>query len=71
VISRVLVIALALGVAVYRYSQGAWVEGTGLASLAAGLVVLRLAPSRPAIRPLAYIAFVVTAIAMGVVLFRR
>lgn len=70
-ISRYLVIALAVGASVYRYSQGAWVEGTGLASLAAGLVILRLAPARPQIRPLAYVAFLVTAVAMGVVLFRR
>jgi hypothetical protein len=71
VISRVLVIALALGASVYRYWQGAWIEGTGLACLAIGLVILRIAPSRPEIRPLAYVAFLVTALAIGVVLFRR
>ena len=70
-ISRFLVIALALGVAVYRYSQGAWIEGTGLACLAAGLIVLRFAPPRSQIRKMAYAAFVVTAITVGVVLFRR
>ena len=70
-ISRFLVIALAFGASVYRFSQGAWVEGTGLACLAVGLTILRIAPARPAIRPLAYVAFVVTAIAMGVVIFRR
>ena len=70
-ISRYLVIALAIGASVYRYSQGAWIEGTGLACLGAGLIVLRFAPARPQIRPIAYVAFLVTAIAMGVVLFRR
>jgi hypothetical protein len=70
VISRYLVIALAFGASIYRYSQGAWVEGTGLACLAAGLLILRLATTRPEIRPLAYFAFVVTAIAIGVVLYR-
>lgn len=70
-ISRLLVIALAIGASAYRYMQGAWIEGTGLGCLAAGLLILRFAPSRPQIRPLAYVAFLVTAIAMGVVLFRR
>jgi len=71
VISRFLVIALAIGASVYRYMQGAWVEGTGLGCLAAGLIILRFAPLRPRIRPLAYVAFLVTAIAMGIVLYRR
>ena len=70
-ISRYLVIALAIGASAYRYTQGAWIEGTGLGCLAAGLIILRLAPARPQLRPLAYVAFVVTAIAMGVVLYRR
>ena len=69
-ISRYLVIALAIGVSAYRYMQGAWVEGTGLACLAAGLIILRLAPSQPKIRPLAYAAFLVTAIAIVIVLRR-
>jgi hypothetical protein len=71
VITRYLVIALALAAAVYRASQGAWVEAIGLAGLGAGLVVLKLAATRPALRPFAYGAFLVTAISIAVVLFRR
>jgi hypothetical protein len=44
VISRTLVIALALGAAVFRAAQGAWVEAGGLASLGVGLIVLAIAP---------------------------
>jgi Na+/phosphate symporter len=71
VISRYFVIALAFGAAVYRASQGAWVEATGLIGLGAGLVVLKLATTRPALRPLAYLAFLVTAAAITAVLLRQ
>jgi hypothetical protein len=70
-ISRYLVIALAFGVALYRASQGAWIESSGLFALGAGLVVLRLAETRPAIKPVAYGCFLGTAFAIGVVLLRR
>lgn len=69
-ISRYLVIALAIGVSAYRFAQGAWVEGTGLACLGAGLIILRFTPARSQIRRLAYVAFLVTAITIVVVLRR-
>jgi hypothetical protein len=70
VISRTLVIALALGAAVFRAAQGAWVEAGGLASLGAGLIVLALARHRPVLRPVAWIAFTLTGLSMIVVLLR-
>ncbi len=70
-VSRYLVIALAFGVALYRAWQGAWVESGGLFALGGGLVVLRLSATRPVIKPVAYACFVGTALAIGVVLFRR
>lgn len=68
--SRYLVIALALGAAVYRASQGAWIESIGLFGLGGGLVVLRLSATRPQLKPIAYLGFLVTALAMGAVLYR-
>ena len=69
-ISRYFVIGLAFAVAIYRMAQGAWVEAAGLVALGAGLVVLRLADRRPAMKPLAYACFLLTALAIGVVLIR-
>lgn len=54
-----------------RAAQGAWVEATGLASLTAGLVLLRLASTRPALKQVAYLAFLVTAVAIAVMLIRQ
>ena len=70
-ISRYLVIALAFGAAAYRLSQGAWVEAAGLVALGAGLVILKLAATRPRIKPVAYASFLITAVAIGVVLARK
>jgi hypothetical protein len=70
-ISRILVIVLAVGAAAYRLSQGAWVEASGLSALAAGLIALQLAPRRPFLKPLAWLAFGVTAAAMVVVFLRQ
>jgi len=70
VISRYLVIALALAAAVYRASQSAWVETGGLLSLGVGLIILSLAARRPALRPLAWLAFLVTAASMIAMLLR-
>jgi hypothetical protein len=70
VISRTLVIILAFGAAVYRAVQGAWIEAAGLASLGIGLVVLGASARRPAVRPLAWIAFLLTAASILVVLLR-
>ena len=70
-ISRYIVILLAAGAAVMRATQGAWVEAAGLASLTAGLVLLRFAPARPALKSIAYLAFLVTALAIVVMLIRQ
>ena len=69
-ISRYLVIALAAGAAAFRLSQAAWVEATGLGALAAGLIMLQLSTSKPGLRPVAWMAFLVTALAMVVVFIR-
>jgi hypothetical protein len=70
VISRYLVITLAVGAAAFRLSEGAWVETTGLAALAAGLIILQLSPRRPGLKPFAWVAFSVTAVTMIVVFVR-
>ncbi len=69
--SRYLVIALALGAGIFRVTQGAWIEALGLFGLGCGLIVLKLSATRPALRPLAYLGFLVTALAMGAVLYRN
>jgi hypothetical protein len=69
-ISRYLVIVLALGATAMRVGQQAWIEAVGLGALAAGLLVLHLAASRPVLKPLAWVAFSVTVIAMGIVFVR-
>lgn len=70
-ISRYLVILLAFVAAGIRASQAAWVEATGLAALGTGLVILKWAASRPALKPLAWAAFAVTALAISTVLIRQ
>ena len=50
--------------------QGAWLETAGLGALAAGLIVLQLARARPALKPLAWVAFAVTAGTMVAVWMR-
>jgi hypothetical protein len=70
VISRYLVIVLAVGATVMRVGQQAWIEAAGLAALAAGLIVLQLSARIPALRPLAWVAFSITAVSMGIVLVR-
>jgi hypothetical protein len=69
-ISRYLIIVLALGAALRRATQDAWVEAGGLFALAAGLIILQLAQRKPAIKPLAWVAFAMTAAAMVVVWVR-
>ena len=70
-ISRYLVIALALGAAVLQASRGAWIESIGLVGLASGLIALRLAPERPYLKRLALLGFLITAVAIGLVIVRR
>jgi len=71
VVSRFTVIALAFIAAVMRASQGAWIEATGLAGLGAGLVCLKFAKDRPALKPVAIALFVVTGLSIAVVLIRQ
>lgn len=68
-ISRPLVILLALGAAVYRFSTGAVLESGGLFALALGLVFLQLAPRRPALRTAAFACFAITAGIIGYVVY--
>ena len=70
-ISRSLVIVLAFLAAGMRASQGAWTETTGLAALGTGLVLLRVAETRPAFRTYAFTCFAVTAVAMVMVVARN
>jgi hypothetical protein len=53
-----------------RIGQHAWVEAAGLGALAGGLIALQLATRRPALRPLAWVAFSITLVAMGIVFVR-
>jgi Na+/phosphate symporter len=69
-ISRTFVIVLAFGAAAYRASQAAWVEAAGLVSLGAGLILLGMAARRPGLKPFAWLAFLLTAVSIGVVLLR-
>jgi hypothetical protein len=71
VISRLLVIALAFGAAVVKAMQGAWVEAIGLAGLGAGLSALRFVTNRSVARPVAWSCFLLTALAIGIVLIRQ
>ncbi len=70
-ISRYIVIVLAFVAASMRASQGAWVEAAGLACLGGGLVALKIGESRPALKRVAYLAFVLAAVSIAIVLLRR
>jgi hypothetical protein len=70
VISRFIVIALSFIVAAVQASRGAWIEAGGLICLGSGLVCLRLAPTRPALKTVAWVAFAGTAAAMVLVFLR-
>ena len=69
-ISRTLVIALALGAALYRATQAAWIEAAGLAGLGVGLILLTVSARRPALRWMAWFAFLFTAASVIAVLLR-
>ena len=66
-ISRYLVILLALVAAIFRAQQGEWVAAAGLAFLALGLAILKLSAQKPAIKPFAYVSFAVTILSMIIV----
>ena len=69
-LSRYIVIALAFIGAGYRATQGAWLEAVGLFGLGAGLTLLKFSRTRPVLRSLAYLAFIVTVLALGAMLYR-
>jgi hypothetical protein len=69
-ISRYLVIILALVAAMIRVQQGQWLAAAGLAFLALGLSILKLAATKPALKPFAYASFAITAVAMIIVIVR-
>lgn len=70
-ISRSLVILLAFLAAGMRAAQGAWIETTGLAALGVGLVLLRLAATRPVLKTYAWLCFATTAAAVVIVFTRQ
>jgi hypothetical protein len=71
VISRPLLIILALGAAGYRVTTGAYVEAAGLVSMALGLTFLHMAQTRPALKTAAIGCFVTTAGIIAYVLYRN
>lgn len=64
------VIVLALGMAAYRFATGAQLEALGLLGLGTGLIFLKAGETRPQLRQYAYLSFLVTAVVMGMVLYR-
>jgi hypothetical protein len=71
VVSRYFLIVLAIGVGIYRATQGAWLASGGLLAMGLGLVVLKLAERMPRLRPLAYICFLATVASIAVILVQR
>lgn len=65
-----LVVTLAIGLAVFRATQGAWIEAVGLAALGIGRLLLRVAQVKPAVRSLAWFCFGITALAVLLVATR-
>ena len=53
-----------------RGAQGAWTEAIGLAALGTGLLILKIAETRPALRQYAYLCFLFTAVSVVTALFR-
>jgi hypothetical protein len=70
VVSRLIVIVIALGAAAYRFATGFHFEAVGLLGLGTGLIFLKAGETRPQLRRYAYLSFLVTAAVMGTVLFR-
>lgn len=71
VISRPLIIILALAAAGYRVTTGAYLEAGGLVSMALGLTFLQMAQKKPAWKPAAIVCFTVTAGVIAYVLYRN
>jgi hypothetical protein len=71
VISRPLIIILALGAAGYRVTTGAYIEAAGLVFMAFGLTFLHMAQTRPKLKSVAMGCFLATAGVIGYVLYRN
>lgn len=72
-ISRPLIIILALGAAGYRVTTGAYLEASGLLAMALGLTFLQMASrasKRPALKLAAIACFTFTAGIIGFVIYR-
>jgi hypothetical protein len=69
-VSRVFVIVLALGAAVYRFASGAVPEAVGLIGLASGLLFLRAAERQPSLKRYAYLSFLMSALIIVYVIYR-
>jgi hypothetical protein len=70
-VSRIFVIVLALGAAVYRFTTGAILEAVGLLGLASGLIFLRAAERLPSMKRYAYLSFMISAFIVGYVMYRN
>jgi hypothetical protein len=71
VVSRPLIIILALAAAVYRITTGALLEASGLIAMALGLTFLQTAPKRPALKYAAIACFTITAGIIVYVIYRN
>jgi hypothetical protein len=71
VISRPLIIILALGAAGYRVTTGAYLEAGGLVAMALGLTFLQMAQKKPAFKSAAIACFTITAGVIAYVLYRN
>lgn len=69
-VSRLIVIVLALAMAVLQASRGAWVETVGLVALASGLALQRYWGQNPRLRWIPWLAYSITAMAMMAVFLR-
>lgn len=70
-VSRAFVIVLAIGAGAYRVATGAVPEGFGLFAMAAGLIFLQMAKTRPRLKAAAIASFAVTGAIIAYVLFRN
>lgn len=70
-ISRPLIILLALGAAGYRLATGAYLEAGGLLAMALGLTFLQMTPARPVLKAAAAMCFSITAAIIVYVLYRN
>lgn len=64
-------IVLALGAGAYRVATGAVPEGIGLFAMAAGLLFLQMAKTRPKLKAAAVASFAVTGAIIAYVLYRN